>query len=46
MNQLLVWIEKNQADGETAATYFLKNHEAIWKTWVPVEIAKKIKTAL
>ena len=46
MNQLLVWIEENQADGETAATYFLKNHEAIWKTWVPADAAKKIKTAL
>ena len=46
MNQLLVWIEENQADGETAATYFLKNHEAIWKTWVPADVAKKIKTAL
>ncbi|MBO89986.1 MAG: ABC transporter substrate-binding protein [Rickettsiales bacterium] len=46
MNQLLVWIEENQADGETAATYFLKNHEGIWKTWVPADVAKKIKTAL
>jgi glycine betaine/proline transport system substrate-binding protein len=46
MNQLLVWIEKNQADGETAATHFLKNHEAIWSTWVSVDVAKKIKIAL
>tara|TARA_Y100001934_G_scaffold92716_1_gene114545 strand:- start:10751 stop:11740 length:990 start_codon:yes stop_codon:yes gene_type:complete len=46
MNQLLVWIEENQADGETAATYFLKNHEAIWSTWVSADVAKKIKTAL
>ena len=29
MNKLLVWMAANQANGETAAAYFLKNHTAV-----------------
>ena len=42
MNRLLVWIEENQADGETAAVYFLKNHETVWIQWVSAAIAAKV----
>ena len=46
MNKLLVWIEDNQADGETAATYFLKNHEAMWTPWVSADVAARVKAAI
>ena len=46
MNRLLVWIEENQADGETAAVYFLKNHESVWIPWVSAAIAAKVKKAV
>lgn len=46
MNKLLVWIEANQADGETAAAYFLKNHEAMWTPWVSTDVAAKVKKAV
>lgn len=46
MNKLLVWIEANQADGETAAAYFLKNHEAQWKPWLQADVAAKVKKAV
>lgn len=46
MNRLLVWIDANQADGETAAIYFLRNHEAIWTRWVSAEVAAKVKRAV
>ena len=46
MNGLLAWVEDNQADGETAAVHFLKNHEDVWSTWVPADIAAKVKGAL
>ncbi len=46
MNKLLVWIEENQADGETAAIYFLKNHEAQWTPWLMADVAAKVKKAL
>lgn len=46
MNALLVWIGDNQADGDTAARYFLKKHEALWTPWVPAGVAAKVKKAL
>ena len=45
MNRLLVWIEKNQADGETAAAHYLKNHTAQWSGWLPADAAAKVKKA-
>jgi glycine betaine/proline transport system substrate-binding protein len=46
MNELLAWIEDNQADGEFAAYYFLENYEDVWSAWVTDEVAEKIKSAL
>ncbi len=46
MNKLLVWIEDNQADGETAAVHFLKSHEAMWTPWVSAGVAAKVKDAV
>ncbi len=46
MNTLLAWMEENQAEGDAAAEYFLKNNEAIWTTWVPADAAGKVKKAL
>ncbi|MEO9274007.1 ABC transporter substrate-binding protein [Marinomonas sp. 5E14-1] len=46
MNALLAWMESNQAQGDYAAEYFLKNNEAMWTTWVSADAAKKIKAAL
>jgi len=45
MNRLLVWIEKNQADGETAAAHYLKNHTAQWSSWLPADAVAKVKKA-
>jgi glycine betaine/proline transport system substrate-binding protein len=46
MNEVLAWMEENQADGDYAAQYFLENYEAMWSTWVTADAAKKIKAAL
>jgi glycine betaine/proline transport system substrate-binding protein len=46
MNRQLVWIEENQADGDTAAVHFLKNFEAVWSAWLTVDIATKVKKAI
>ncbi|WP_036565064.1 ABC transporter substrate-binding protein [Oceanospirillum beijerinckii] len=46
MNELLAWMEENQADGEYAAYHFLTEYESIWSDWVPADVAKKIKKAL
>ena len=46
MNQLLAWMEDNQADGEEAMFYFLESYPQVWQAWVPQDVAKKVKQAL
>ena len=46
MNQLLAWMEANQADGEAAMEHFLRNYEGIWTPWVSAAVAAKIKKGL
>ncbi|RTR37256.1 ABC transporter substrate-binding protein [Shewanella canadensis] len=46
LNDLLAWMEDNQADGIIAAEYFLMNHEDTWLKWVPADVAAKVKTAI
>lgn len=46
MNRLLVWIEENQADGETAAVHFLKNHESAWTPWISAAARPKVQKAV
>jgi glycine betaine/proline transport system substrate-binding protein len=46
MNQMLVFMNENQATGEDAAFEFLIQHEDIWSTWVAEDVATKVKDAL
>ena len=46
MNKLLAWMDDNQADGDVAMEYFLKNFESTWTPWVSAEVAAKVKQAL
>ncbi len=46
MNELLAWMEDNQADGEYGAYYFLENYEDVWTSWVPADVVKKVKASL
>lgn len=46
MNELLAWMEDNQADGATAMEHYLEDYEAEWTTWVSEEVAAKVKEAL
>ncbi|MDH5188060.1 MAG: ABC transporter substrate-binding protein [Rhodospirillaceae bacterium] len=46
MNKLLAWMEDNQADGQVAAEYFLKNNEATWMEWLSPDATAKVKKAL
>jgi glycine betaine/proline transport system substrate-binding protein len=43
---VIVYMDANQATGEDAAYYFLKNNQALWTSWVPADVAEKIKKAL
>ncbi|MGC9403266.1 MULTISPECIES: ABC transporter substrate-binding protein [Vibrio] len=46
MNELLAWMEDNQADGEEGMYHFLSESPEIWHPWVSAEIAKKVENAL
>lgn len=46
MNQLLAWMEDNQADSEEAMFHFLESYPQIWQAWVPADVADKVTKAL
>jgi glycine betaine/proline transport system substrate-binding protein len=46
VNKLLSWMTDNQATGEEGAKYFLKNNPDIWASWVPADVAEKVKKAI
>ncbi len=46
MNELLAWMEDNQADGEIAMEHFLSQEQNIWASWVSADVAKKVNSAL
>jgi len=43
---VLVYMDANQANGEDAAYEFLKNNQPLWSSWVPADVAEKVKKAL
>ncbi len=46
MNELLAWMEENQADGVMAARHFLENYVSTWHAWVHDEAKSNIEAAL
>ncbi|MCK5918918.1 MAG: ABC transporter substrate-binding protein [Cocleimonas sp.] len=46
MNEMLVYMKDEQADGATAAIEFLTKHSMLWTKWVSEDTAKKIKKSL
>ncbi|WP_067215099.1 ABC transporter substrate-binding protein [Marinomonas gallaica] len=46
MNNLLAWMEDNQADGKYAAENFMFEHEDIWSKWVSEDVKVKLNKAL
>ncbi len=46
MNDLLAWMEDNQADGDVGMYHFLTENPDTWKAWVSTDVAAKISQAL
>ncbi|MCW2310799.1 ABC transporter substrate-binding protein [Rhodoferax antarcticus] len=46
VNQLLSWMNENQATGADGARHFLKTQPELWTTWVSPEVAQKVKASL
>ncbi|MCK4274255.1 MAG: ABC transporter substrate-binding protein, partial [Dehalococcoidales bacterium] len=45
-NKVLAYMQASEASTEEAAIWFLKEYEDIWTTWVPKDVADKVKAAL
>ena len=46
MNAVLVRGDDNQAEGNEMAGDFIVKHEALWSSWLPEEVAARVKAAL
>ena len=46
VNELLAWMEEDQATGDEGAKHFLRTKEDVWTKWVPADVAEKIKAAV
>jgi len=45
-NDMLAYMDDADASYKEAAIYFLQNYEDVWTTWVPKDVADKVKAAL
>lgn len=46
ISELLVYGDENQADAAATAENFLKTKQDLWTSWVPADVAQKVKASL
>ncbi|HBV75738.1 MULTISPECIES: glycine betaine ABC transporter substrate-binding protein [Vibrio] len=46
MNNMLAWMEDNQADGEMAMEEFMLKHKDIWSTWLTGQALQSVESAV
>jgi len=46
ISELLVYGDENMADAAATAEHFLKTKPELWTSWVPAEVAEKVKASL
>lgn len=46
MNQTMAYMEKNEAEPQPTAMWFLKNQQAVWTGWLPADVTERVKAAL
>lgn len=46
MNQTMAYMEKNEAEPQPTAMWFLKNKQDVWTRWLPAEVGDRVKAAL
>lgn len=46
ISEVLAWGDDNKASPEDVAVHFLKEYESIWTTWVPADVADKVRASL
>lgn len=45
-SELLAYMQEQDVDADEAARWFLQEYEELWISWVPQEVAQKVKAAL
>ena len=45
-NKALAYMQENKASTGEAAIWFLEEYESLWTSWVPSDVASKVKVAL
>jgi glycine betaine/proline transport system substrate-binding protein len=46
VSELLAWMQDNNGTPESAAKEFLSSREEVWTTWVPEDVAARVRDAL
>ncbi len=46
IHAMLAWGDENQAESDEMASHFMVKHEAMWSSWLPADVAAKVKAAL
>lgn len=46
MNEILRWMEENNATGEEGAVYFLTNYQDVWSDWLNKDATDNLQTML
>ncbi|MGA0583803.1 MAG: ABC transporter substrate-binding protein [Castellaniella sp.] len=46
MNQTMAYMEKNEAEPQPTAMWFLKNKQDVWTSWLPADVTERVKAAL
>ena len=45
-NNALLYMQENDASADETAKWFLRENEDLWISWVPEEVAAKVKEAI
>ena len=46
VSAMAAWGDENSATNEEVANHFLKNYDAVWSSWVPADVADKVRAGL
>lgn len=46
IDDVLGWLENEQAEPEDAAQYFLRTYPEVWQAWLPEDVAARVKAKL
>jgi glycine betaine/proline transport system substrate-binding protein len=45
-SEALAYMQENNVEADAAARWFLTNYESMWTSWVPTDVADRVKASL